>query len=113
MIPAEYALRASLALKLWSIDRKSHVMALVADEGLAMFCGLNVMPKRSFLSEYSSRITPKKTSQLLSTWHSHLAGEAILTGKSILISTVFRTLASIPSSNRIICRTEVVASRVC
>src|ERR1700730_3387074 len=27
----EHALRASLALKLWSIERKSHVMALVAD----------------------------------------------------------------------------------
>jgi hypothetical protein len=83
MIPAEYALRASMALKLWSIERKSHVMALVADEGLAMFCGLNAMPKRSFLSEYSSRITPQKTSQLLSAWHSHLAGEAVLSGKSI------------------------------
>ncbi|AWP23024.1 hypothetical protein C4901_06530 [Acidiferrobacter sp. SPIII_3] len=35
MIPAEHALRAALALKLWSIERKSHVMALVADPGLA------------------------------------------------------------------------------
>jgi hypothetical protein len=60
MIPAGHALRASLALKLWSIERKSHVMALVADEGLALFCGLNAMPKKSFLSEYSSRITPPK-----------------------------------------------------
>jgi len=83
MIPAEHALRASLALKLWSIERKSHVMALVADQGLAMFCGLNAMPKRSFLSEYSSRITPQKVSQLLSSWHSLLAQETILTGKSI------------------------------
>ena len=38
MIPAEHALRAGLALKLWSIERKSHVMALVADPGLALFC---------------------------------------------------------------------------
>ena len=29
LIPAAQALRASLALKLWSIERKSHVMALV------------------------------------------------------------------------------------
>ena len=83
MIPAEHALRASLALKLWSIERKSHVMALVADQGLAMFCGLNAMPKRSFLSEYSSRITPQKVQQLLSSWHSLVAEETILTGKSI------------------------------
>ena len=83
MIPAEHALRTSLALKLWSIERKSHVMALVADEGLAMFCGLNAVPKRSFLSEYSSRITPQKVSQLLSNWHTNLAEETILAGKSI------------------------------
>ena len=83
MIPAEHALRASLALKLWSVERKSHVMALVADQGLAMFCGLNAIPKRSFLSEYSSRITRQKTTLLLSNWHTHLAGEKILTGKSI------------------------------
>ena len=69
MIPAEHALRASLALKLWSIERKSHVMALVADEGLGLFCGLNVMPKKSFLSEYSSRITPQKVANLLGAWH--------------------------------------------
>jgi len=83
MIPAEHALRASLALKLWSIERKSHIMALVADEGLGLFCGLNAMPKRSFLSEYSSRITPQKVSKLLAAWHDALAGEAILKGESI------------------------------
>jgi hypothetical protein len=83
MIPPEHALRASLALKLWSIERKSHVMALVADEGLGLFCGLNAMPKRSFLSEYSSRITPQKVAHLLAGWHAQLAGEAILKGESI------------------------------
>jgi hypothetical protein len=40
------------------------------------------MPKRSFLSEYSSRITSHKVSQLLSGLHTHLAGESVLTGKS-------------------------------
>ena len=83
MIPAGHALRASLALKLWSIERKSHVMALVADEGLALFCGLNAMPKKSFLSEYSSRITPQKVSRLLALWHDQVTGEAILTGESL------------------------------
>jgi transposase len=83
MIPAGHALRASLALKLWSIERKSHVMALVADEGLALFCGLNAMPKKSFLSEYSSRITPHKVSRLLALWHGQLTGEALLTGESL------------------------------
>jgi hypothetical protein len=82
MIPTEHALRASLALKLWSIERKSHVMALVADQGLALFCGLNAMPKKSFLAEYSSRITPRKVEHLLASWHGLLTGEAILSGQS-------------------------------
>ena len=82
MIPTEHALRASLALKLWSIERKSHVMALVADQGLALFCGLNAMPKKSFLAEYSSRVTPRKVEHLLAGWHGLLTGETILSGQS-------------------------------
>jgi transposase len=83
MIPAGHALRAALALKLWAIERKSHVMALVADDGLGLFCGLNAMPKKSFLSEYSSRITPEKISLLLGAWHSKLVGETLLPGNSL------------------------------
>jgi hypothetical protein len=83
MIPAAHALRASLALKLWSIERKSHVMALVADEGLALFCGLNAMPKKSFLSEYSSRITSQQVSRLLAGWHTQVAGQGLLDGHSL------------------------------
>jgi transposase len=82
MVPSAHALRASLALKLWAIERKSHVMALVADEGLALFCGLNAMPKKSFLSEYSSRITPQKVERLLALWHAQVAGE-VFTGGSL------------------------------
>jgi hypothetical protein len=82
MIPAAHALRASLATKLWSIDRKSHVMALAADPGLALFSGLPATPKKSFLSEYSSRIHHAKTMRLLSAWHAHLAGEKLFDGSS-------------------------------
>ena len=63
LIPAGHALRACLALKLWSIERKSHVMALVADEGLGLFCGLNRIPKKSYFSEYSSRFATAKTTR--------------------------------------------------
>ncbi len=82
MIPAGHALRASLALKLWSIERKSHVMALVADEGLGLFCGLNVIPKKSYLSEYSSRIDHAQTTQLLAAWHRQAAQEKLFAGES-------------------------------
>jgi hypothetical protein len=32
----EHALRACLALKLWAVERKSHIMSLVTDQGLAL-----------------------------------------------------------------------------
>ena len=82
MIPAEHALRACLALKLWSIERKSHVMALVADEGLALFAGLNAFPKKSYLSEYSSRIEHRKTTRFLAAWHDQIHGAELLPGES-------------------------------
>ena len=82
MIPAGHALRAALALKLWSIERKSHVMALVADEGLGLFCGLNVIPKKSYLSEYSSRTDHATTTQLLVAWHRQAAAQKLFTGQS-------------------------------
>jgi len=69
MIPAEHALRACLALKLWSIERKSHVMAVVADPGLGLFCGLNSIPKKSYFAEYSERVDHRKTTTILGAWH--------------------------------------------
>src|SRR5438132_7390447 len=44
-IPAAHAMRALLALKLVGNARHSHVMSAVFDDGLALFAGLNVMPK--------------------------------------------------------------------
>ena len=44
-----------LGLKLFGSARHSHVMSSVFDQGLALFAGLNVIPKRAFLTEYSCR----------------------------------------------------------
>lgn len=82
MIPAPHALRAALALKLWSIERKSHVMSLVADPGLALFAGLNAIPKKSYLSEYSHRIDHAGTMRLLGGWHDALSGNELFQGES-------------------------------
>jgi len=68
MIPAEQALRSLLGLKLFGARRHSHVMADVFDEGLALFAGLNVIPKRSFLTEYSCRIAPTAYPKLMRGW---------------------------------------------
>jgi transposase len=82
MIPAAQALLSALALKLWSIERKSHVMALAADPGLALFCGLNAIPKKSSLCEYSSRLDHARTTRLLAAWHRAVAGETLFGGAS-------------------------------
>jgi hypothetical protein len=102
-IPAARALRASLALKLRSIERKSRVMALIADEGLALFAGLNAFPKKSHLSEYSSRVTHAQTLTLLGAYHKQLGGADFLAGHSfnldfdmallVIASSLYRLLA--------------------
>jgi hypothetical protein len=68
MIPPEHALRSLLGLKLFGSRRHSHVMADVFDQGLALFAGLNVIPKRSFLTEYSCRIRPSSYPKLMRGW---------------------------------------------
>src|SRR5712691_11102120 len=67
-IPADYAMRSLLALKLFGNARHSHVMSSVFDEGLALFAGLNVIPKRAFLTEYSCRIDPSCSPVLMRRW---------------------------------------------
>ena len=68
MIPAAHAMRSLLGLKLFGSARHSHVMSYVLDEGLALFAGLNVVPKRSFLTEYSCRIDPASYPRLMRLW---------------------------------------------
>jgi len=68
MVPAGHAMRALLALKLFGNARHSHVMSHVFDEGLALFAGLNVSPKRAFLTEYSTRIDPRCHPLLMQRW---------------------------------------------
>ena len=68
MIPSDSAMRSLLALKLFGTARHGHVMSVVLDKGLALFAGLNVIPKRSFLTEYSCRIDPVCYPKLMRHW---------------------------------------------
>jgi transposase len=68
MVPAACAVRSLLALKLFGNARHSHVMSSVLDEGLALFAGLNVVPKRSFLTEYSCRVDTACYPKLMRDW---------------------------------------------
>ena len=82
MIPAGCALRSLLALKLFGTARHAHVMSSVLDEGLALFAGLNVIPKRSFLTEYSCRIDPACYPKMLRRWFDALSGLHLPRGSS-------------------------------
>lgn len=82
MIPAGCALRSLLALKLFGTARHTHVMSSVLDEGLALFAGLNVIPKRSFLTEYSCRIDPACYPKLLRSWFDTLTNLQLPRGSS-------------------------------
>ena len=68
MIPATQAVASLLALKLIGAERKSHVMDLVMDQAIALFAGINVVPKRSYLAAYSSRVDHKACLRLMEAW---------------------------------------------
>lgn len=81
-IPAAHAMRSLLALKLFGRARHRHVMPSVFDEGLALFAGLNAIPKRSYLTEYSCRVDPRCYPQLMRHWFDALGTVGIERGES-------------------------------
>ena len=83
MMPAAHAIRSLLAMKLFGSARHSHVMSYVFDEGLALFAGLNVIPKRSFLTEYSCRIRPVCYPQIMRSWFDTVKKLGLKRGRSL------------------------------
>lgn len=81
-VPAAHAMRSLLALKLFGSARHSHVMSRVFDEGLALFAGLNVVPKRAFLTQYSCRITPPTYPRFMRHWFDELSKVGRTAGNS-------------------------------
>ena len=82
MIPAGQAMRSLLGLKLFGSARHSHVMSYVMDEGLSLFAGLNVIPKRSFLTEYSCRIDPSSYPRFMRRWFDAVGRLGLARGSS-------------------------------
>jgi Transposase DDE domain len=82
MVPAAHAVRSLLALKLFGSARNFHVMSAVLDEGLALFAGLNVIPKRSLLTEYSCRVDPACYPRLMQHWFDAITGLGLQHGSS-------------------------------
>lgn len=83
MIPAQQAVRSLLALKLLGVERKSHVMDLVFDPAIALFAGLNVVPKRSYLAAYGSRVDHRANLRLMDAWFEQIEGVGLPHGSSL------------------------------
>jgi hypothetical protein len=81
-IPAPHAMRSLLALKLFGSKRHTHVMSAVLDEGLALFAGLNAIPKRSYLTEYSCRVDPQCYPRLMQHWFDGMSRLGLQHGSS-------------------------------
>ena len=82
MIPATHAVRAGLVLKLLGTARRSHVMDLLFDEGVALAVGLNALPKATFMSQYSSRLGRQAMVRLLGAWIERVRREHVIDASS-------------------------------
>ncbi len=95
MIPAEQAVRSLLALKLLGKERKSHVMDLVFDPAIALFAGLNAVPKRSYLAAYSSRVDHRANVRVMDAWFRQVEGAGLPHGSSLDLD--FHTVPANPT----------------
>jgi hypothetical protein len=68
MIPAPNAPLAMLTLKLLDKERRSHIDDFNFDEALGLFAGLNILPKKSYVTDYSYRTTRETQRALLAGW---------------------------------------------
>jgi hypothetical protein len=72
MIPADAALLSLLALKLLDKERRSHIDDFNFEPALGLFAGLNILPKKSFATDYSYRTQRHHQQQLLAGWMKQL-----------------------------------------
>jgi hypothetical protein len=73
MVPPLNALLSLLALKLLDKERRTHINDFNFDLALGPFAGLNVLPKKSYASDYSYRTQRRHQERLLSGWVAALA----------------------------------------
>ena len=68
MVSAPRALLALLTLKLLDKERRGHINDFNFDEALGLFAGLNILPKKSYATDYSYRTTRENQRALLEGW---------------------------------------------
>ena len=82
MIPADAAILSLLVLKLLRKERLSHIDDYNVDPALGLFAGLNVLPKKSFATDYSYRTQRSNQQQLLGSWIKQVAPVLLPEAKS-------------------------------
>ncbi len=73
MVPADAALLSLLTLKLLDKERRSHIDDFNFEPALGLFAGLNILPKKSFTTDYSYRTQRHHQQHLLTNWMKELA----------------------------------------
>jgi len=73
MVPACNALLSLLLLKLLDKERRCHIDDFNCDEDLGLWAGLNILPKKSFATDYSYRTQRRHQEKLLQGWVSKLS----------------------------------------
>ena len=73
MVPGANALMSLLVLKLLDKERLSHIDDFNCDEALGLFAGLNILPKKSFATDYSYRTLREQQEKLLQGWVTKLS----------------------------------------
>lgn len=71
MIPPVSYLISLLCLKFLDKERKSHISDWDFDEGLGACGGLNILPKKTAITDYSYRLVQQQHNELLTQWMSN------------------------------------------
>jgi len=91
-VPAISWICSLLALKLTNTRRVSHVDDLLCDPGAALFAGLQTLPKKSALSDYSHRLTHTHQRQLLTALDQAMIGSGLATAEQAIFDLDFHAV---------------------
>jgi hypothetical protein len=85
MVPPASAVLSLLTLKLLDKERRSHIDDFNWDAALGLFAGLNVLPKKSFATDYSYRTQRRQQHRLLAGWVGALAPVLFPAGRAFAL----------------------------
>jgi transposase len=91
-VPATSWICALLALKLTNTRRVSHVDDLLCDPGAALFAGLQTLPKKTALSDYSHRLTHDHQRRLLTALDQSMIGSGLATAEQAIFDLDFHAV---------------------